>query len=434
MTRPDDGPAYPELRHARYAQCVLVLVGLLKAVDTQIIGLLIEPMKRELQLSDLQLGIAHSTSYYVVYGLLAIPMGMLVDRVVRVRVLIAAMLLWGAGVLLTGLARDMWLFALAKAVMGAGGAFTYPAAMSLIADYFDRDRRAFATASYAMGQTLGSAGAVLLGGLGYAALASAAAADPALLMGVSPWRALLIASAALTLLLVPFMLAMREPARLEMGGIRGGPRALLAHRRFLVPLFVGMFFMSGVSSGVQVWIIPALMRLHHLQPGDFAVALSLAFLGTSLLGLLISSRFANIARTRGGDRRLVLPAAIAALLCAPASCLAMMPDLASLAVLGIVFLVACSVAVSIPVIAINFRIPNELRGAAIGIYVLVISITAALGAPLIGATSDLLGGSAMLGHAMAAVAVPFALFAALSFWAATWGDDTKAPAVAGDPQ
>lgn len=422
MTRLDDGPAYPDLRHARYAQCVLVLVGLLKAVDTQIIGLLIEPMKRELHLTDLQIGIAHSTSYYVVYGLLAIPMGMLVDRVVRVHILIAAMLLWGLGVLMTVLARDIWLFALAKAVMGAGGAFTYPAAMSLIADYFDRDRRAFATASYAMGQTLGGAGAVLLGGLGYAALVSAAAADPAALMGVSPWRVLLIVSAVLTLLLVPFMLAMREPARMEMGGARGGPRALLAHRRFLVPLFAGMFFMSGVSSGIQVWIIPALMRLHHLQPGDFAVALSLTYLVTSLLGLLVSSRFANIARARGGDRRLVLPAAIAALLCAPASCLAMMPDMVGLAALGILFLIASGVAVSIPVIAINFRIPNELRGAAIGIYVLVISITAALGAPLIGATSDLMGGSMMLGHAMAAVAGPSALLAALSFWAATWRD------------
>jgi len=64
-------------------------------------------------------------------------------------------------------------------------------------------------------------------------------------------------------------------------------------------------------------------------------------------------------------------------------------------------------------IAINFQMPNELRGRTFGLYVMASAVGGSLAAPAVATLSGLLGGEAMLGRAMAGVGVPLALLAAL---------------------
>lgn len=420
MHRETGAPAYPSPGRARYAQGVLAALALFSAMDLYVVGLLIEPIKHDLGLTDVQLGIAHATTFYLAYGLLATPMGMLVDRLVRVRMLLAAVILWCGGLALTGFARDVTMLAAAKALLGVANAITYPAAMSLMADHFAPDKRALATMSYPMGQALGQVGALLIGGLGYSALVGIAAADGGALLGLAPWRVIPLLFAGFGLLLIPPLLGMREPQRMERGEEASGSFAKLwAYRRFLVPLFVGMACLSGMSTGIQTWFAPALMRLYRLQPGDFAVGFSIQMLVASLIALAASSALVNLARARGGDRLLLLPAAVAALFCAPASFMTMMPDVLWFAAFSGVFTIASGIAIAIPVIAISLRLPNELRGLTMGLYVVLISLTGAFGPPLVGLVSGALGGEMMLGQAMAAVGAPFAVLAGLSFWVAT---------------
>lgn len=420
MNARSETSSYPGPGRARYAQLVLASIAVFTTMDMQIVGLLAEPMKHDLGLTDVQLGLAHATSFYAAYGLLATPMGMLVDRLVRVRMLVAAMILWCGGLALTGMSTDFCMLAAAKTILGVANAITYPAAMSLMADHFAPAKRAFATMSYPMGQTLGQVGALLVGGLGYSSLVGMVAANPDALHGLAPWRVVPLLFAMLGLFLLPLLFAMREPARMEMGERgRGSLRKLWAYRRFLLPLFAGMTFLAGASTGVQVWFAPALMRLYNLQPGDFAIGFSIQMLATSLISLAASSTLVNLARDRGGDRLLMLPAAIAATLCAPAAFMALTPNVIWFAAFSAVFAVAGGIAIAIPVIAISLRIPNELRGLTMGLYVVLISVTGAIGSPLVGFVSGILGGEMMLGHAMAAVGAPFALLAGLSFWIAT---------------
>jgi len=436
MIPPNDASSYPSPGRARYALLVLASIAVFTTMDMQIVGLLAEPMKHDLGLTDVQLGLAHATSFYVAYGLLATPMGMLVDRLVRVRMLAVAMILWCGGLALTGIATDFWMLAAAKTILGVANAITYPAAMSLVADHFAPSKRAFATMSYPMGQTLGQVGALLVGGLGYSSLVGVVAADPDALHGLAPWRAVPLLFAILGLCLLPLVLAMREPARMEMGERgRGSLRNLWAYRRFLIPLFAGLTFLAGAVSAIHVWFAPALMRLYDLEPGDFAIGFSIQMLVTSVIGFAASGALVNFARNRGGDRLLMLPAAIAAALCAPAAFMALTPNVIWFAAFNAMFAIASGIAISIAVISISFRIPNELRGLTMGLYLVLISITGAIGSPLVGFVSNLLGGEMMLGHAMAAVGAPFALLAGLSFWIATRTDpgvDHPAAAVESD--
>jgi MFS family permease len=427
MTVDEAGPAFPSLARARYAQAVLLLIALFTSMDVYIGKLVIEPMKLDLRLTDVQAGFVNVTALYVTYALFAIPAGVLADRFDRVRLLRVAALLWCAGLAMIGLSHDLWPLVAGKLVMGLAQAITYPAAMSLFSDFFAPDRRALATTSFPIGQTLGGAGAVLVGGSGLAALTTLAKRTPGMLMGIAPWRGVSLVFGLVSLVLIPLLLVMREPARQEVARTRGGGglRELLAYRAFLLPLFLGMMFLSGVAGGVYIWMMPALIRLYGQQPGDFAGWLSLVTLASGLVGLALSGWLIQVELKRVGMRAILVSATVGALVTSIGSFVAVTPNVPCFAAVMALALVGNAVAISVPVISINFRIPNELRGLTMGVYVVLVSLASGLGAPLVGWTSAALGGERMLGWAMAVVGFPFGLAAAVCFWIAS-----RAPAAA----
>ncbi|HUD93643.1 MFS transporter [Sphingobium sp.] len=405
---------YPPLRQARYAQYVLGVIALLATMDAGIVALLLEPMKHDLGLTDMQAGIASSTSYSAAYGLFSVPMGLLVDRTNRVRLVFLAMLLWGASLVLAAWASGFWTLALAKVIMGTATAALLPAALSLFGDYFAPDSRASASATYPLGSILGGAAAVLIGGLGFDALGKIHTSDPEALAGLEPWRAVFMLAAVAALPIIGLILFMREPRRMEMGSTGGGNwRALWAHRDFLIPLLAGVGLLTGLSTCITTWAAPALMRIYGQQPGDFAGWYAAVTLGSGIVGVAASGRLVGWAQRNGGYRAVMIPAAIAALLCAPATTMAMAPDVGIFAIAMTVFQLSYSVAIVVPVISINFRVPNELRGRTFGLYVISSAIGSSLSAPAVAALSAMLGGEAMLGHAMAGVGAPLALLAAI---------------------
>lgn len=416
----DAGSArYPSLARARFSQIVVGLIGLFCAMDITVVSLLVEPIKADLHLTDVQVGLVQTTSFYAAYGCLAVPMGILADRRSRVRMLVVAMVLWCGGLLMVGLSHGLWLLAAAKGLMGVALAMTYPAAMSLLADSFPPERRSFASISVGLGQDLGAGAGLLVGGVGYSALVAMTAGDPSALGGIEPWRAVSLIFAALGLLLIPAVIVLREPERMERrSGATGSWRELAAHRSFLLPLFIGMMAMGGLVSALRAWFAPALMRLYALQPGEFASWLSAIMLIAGLSGHLLSGKLVDMTNRSGGHARAMRLAAAAALFCVPASFVATVPAVSGFAGLASVFMIASGVAVAIPVIVINLRMPNELRGLTMGLYVVLLSLAGMAGAPMVGYVSEAFGGESMLGWALAVVGAPCALVAALAFWSA----------------
>lgn len=413
---------YPSLSRARVAQIILIAIAFFTQMDIYVVGLMIEPIKTELHLSDVQIGLANTTAFYGVYGVLAIPMGMLVDRRNRVRLLSVAILCWCSGLAIVGLADGLPMLIAGKGVLGLANAITYPAAMSLLADYFAPERRAVATSTYAVGQILGGAGATLIGGLGFSALARLAATHPGALGPLTPWRAVFLAFAGVGMITFPALLGIGEPARQERGaraGTSGGFSELWQYRRILLATFLGIMFLTGVSTGVSAWAAPALMRLYHQKPGDFAGWYSLTALIAGGLAVLASGKLVERERRNGGRGAIMRPAAFAALVMAPASFLAVVPNVACFAVASTIFIFCSSIGIAVPVIALNFRIPNELRGLTMGAYLVLFALSGAIAAPLVAAVGRWLGGDMMIGWAMASTGAPFAILAAAFFWAAS---------------
>lgn len=421
---------YPPLRQARYAQYVLGMIALLATMDAGIVALLLEPMKQDLGLTDMQAGLASATSYSAAYGLMSVPMGLLVDRTNRVRLVFLAMFLWCTSLVLAASASGFWTLALSKIVMGTATAALLPAALSLFGDYFAPDRRASASATYPFGSILGGAAAVLVGGLGFNALTTIHAANAHALAGLTPWRAVFALAAVGALPIIGLILFMREPRRMEMGMPGGGSwHALWMHRSYLVPLLAGVGLLSGLSTCITTWAAPALMRLYGQQPGDFAGWYAAVTLGSGILGVAASGQLVSWAQRNGDYRAIMVPAAVAALFCAPATTMAMAPDVRLFAVAMTLFQLAYSVAIVVPVISINFRVPNELRGRTFGLYVISSAIGSSLSAPAVAALSRAMGGEAMLGRAMAGVGVPLALLSAIFLAATMWTGHRKKIAV-----
>jgi MFS family permease len=254
----------PSRPYSWYALGLLALLNLLSFVNRNIVFALFDPIKRDLRLTDAQLGWLAS-AYVLIFALAALPSGLLGDLRSRRGVIAAGVLLWSACTLASGFATDFGQLLLTRALVGAGGAAFGAAAQSLAADYFPSRGRAVAMGILATGITLGGVVGIWLGGRLEAAYG---------------WRSALIAVSLPGFLLAAVAARLRDPVRpprhvsiaAALGELEMGLASLV---RWFLPLLCGLAVggalafqldrMSGADSKVDVAAFGA------------AVAIGLAF-------------------------------------------------------------------------------------------------------------------------------------------------------------
>ncbi|HUF34688.1 MAG TPA: MFS transporter, partial [Gemmatimonadales bacterium] len=146
-----------------YALGLLAAINLLNYIDRNVIYALFEPIKRDLSLTDSQLGWLGS-AYILVFSLAALPFGVLSDLRSRRAVIAGGVTVWSAFTFLSGLVQSFGQLFTCRAAVGVGEAAYGPAASSLVADYFPGPRRAIAMGILASGVALGGVLGLLLGG------------------------------------------------------------------------------------------------------------------------------------------------------------------------------------------------------------------------------------------------------------------------------
>ncbi len=174
--------------YTRYAMWLLLGIYAVNYIDRQIIGILAEPIKRELNLADWQVGLLAGLAFAVLYTFLGVPIARLAERSHRPRIISAAAVTWSGFTLLCATAGNFWQILLFRVGVGVGEAGCAAPSHSLIVDYHPLEKRASALAFYSIGSSVGTLLGLVMGGLVYDAygwrVAFVVAGLPGLVFGV----------------------------------------------------------------------------------------------------------------------------------------------------------------------------------------------------------------------------------------------------------
>jgi MFS family permease len=245
---PPAAPSRPRVSaYAWYALFVLVLVYIVNFIDRQILSILVGDIKRDLSVSDSQIGFLYGTAFAVFYALFGIPLGRLADSWYRGRLMAMGLALWSSMTVLSGFANSFGMLAAARIGVGIGEASASPAAYSMISDSFPKERRATALSIYSSGLYIGGALSLPIGGF-VVSRWTAAYPDPATApMGLAGWQAAFLAVGLPGLILALWVLTLREPLRGASDGLPQPvvrPNAWRAFGRELVAILPPLTLLS----------------------------------------------------------------------------------------------------------------------------------------------------------------------------------------------
>lgn len=149
--RPDCGARHV---NRRYLLALLVIILAFNYVDRLALGLVAQDIKRDLSLSDTQLGLLGGLSFALFYAVMGVPIARWADRSNRSRIIAVCAALWSVAVVLCGFATSFLQLVLIRIGVGVGEAGCKPPALSLLSDYFSRAERPGAIAQYELGWPL----------------------------------------------------------------------------------------------------------------------------------------------------------------------------------------------------------------------------------------------------------------------------------------
>jgi MFS family permease len=394
---------------------ILILLSALSLLDRQVLTLMVGPIKRDLGLSDFQIGLLQGLVFSVFYGIASLPIGWAVDRYARRPIIWLGVTLWGAAAASCGLAQSFAQLLVSRLGVGVGEASLSPAAYSMLADLFRPASLALALSVFLVGSTLGNGLAVGLGG----AVVSFAEANPALVLPVigrvASWQFVFLITGLPGLVLGALIFFVREPQRhdrlhLARPAFRETLRFMAARRGFFATHFIGFGLLSVVGWGFTSWLPAYMNRAFGWTIAELSLPLALILgiggtLGTLSWGWLVDRLFGR-GRT---DAHMLVYVGIALGMAAlgvaafqvhnPWLFLALATPIASSMTLG------ATAAAALQIVS-----PNEMRGQVSAMFLLVSNgLGLGLGPTLVGALTDFaFHGDARLG---ASISVLFAVFA-----------------------
>lgn len=408
---------------AWYAVGFLTVAASLSTIDRQVLALLIGPIKRDLAIDDSQVGLLGGLAFTLLYTVFALPAAWIADQRSRRLVAAGAILVWSLMTVACGMAGQFSTLFLARMGVGLGAAALAPAAYSMMSDQFPKRTLPIAVGVFTAAPFIGVGFASIVGGQLAQRFESSGGAVLPVLGLMKSWQIVfvLLGLAGVGLALAG-VLTLKEPRR--KGRVAGAAQTPLTLREIMAFLrargrFLGLFFTGYVALSIQgwclfFWVVEFLVRERALPHGRAGLIYGVMAFGLGLAGSIASGRLATtrLARRRtDGILRLVLYSALA--LAPLAVVMPLVPRAWQVLTLlaPITFLMGWPGGLGMS--ALQFIVPNELKGRIIAIYLLIVNfISLTLGPWLGGLISDRLFSGRSLGGSlsvMAAVDYPIAV-------------------------
>src|SRR5580698_3572208 len=291
----DDDSGYPRRSYAWCVLAILVATAIVSYTDRQVLSLLVDPVRRDLGISDTQISLLLGTAFAVIYGIAGIPFGMLADRISRRNLIFFAVVVWSIGTVACGYSQSFGQLFAARIVVGLGESVLSPAAISLISDYFPPSRRGMAVGCFLSGIAIGIGASIFIGG-GVLHLVEVGAMAGTPLAGLPAWRMVMLLIGAPGLVWAFVILVIREPARRatqapaapDAGARRADASPGRPSLYVVAPIYLVVAMASLVDNAVGAWAPSLLIRNFGRDPAQVGLQLGLlltiAFGGGVLLG------------------------------------------------------------------------------------------------------------------------------------------------------
>ncbi|MGF6485852.1 MFS transporter [Paraburkholderia sp. JPY419] len=283
---------------------ILTATYVVSFIDRGAISLVVGPIKEDLGISDLEVSWLLGLSFMLLYSVLGVPMGALVDKYERRRLLGGAIMAWSAVQVLCGLSQTYVQLFVTRVGLGVGESALSPGAASMIRDAFPPQRRSLAFGIYNIGPLLGTGLALGLGGFLLKAASAGAFAGLPLVGGLKPWHFVLLVPGLIGIPFAVLLWLVREPARRDVNAGSGVTyrQALCfawTNKAVYVQLWVAIC-LYGIAVGSQMaWLPEIIARTLNVPRPEIGKALGGVALLASPAGLLILGRIADWLRERG---------------------------------------------------------------------------------------------------------------------------------------
>ncbi len=378
-------PPYPSSAYSWYVVVVLMLAYVFAFLDRQILALLVEPIKRDIGITDFQMSLLLGPAFAFFYVTLGIPIGRLADRRSRRTIIGIGVAIWSIMTAACGLAKTFTQLFIARIGVGIGEATLQPCAASVLSDYFPREERGRAISVYSMGLGIGAGLAFVLGGQVIAAISAGPAISLPIFGEIYGWQIVFIAVGLPGLVVAALMFTVKEPYRRDRITVNGQPQQqlsiretlafLIARRRTYGSHFFGLSVMSIIGNAYLAWIPTVFIRSWGWGIAEISLYYGLVVSIGGIIGVNLGGWLGDTMYKRGikdGHMRAALMGTV--MLVIAAVLVPLMPT----PWLGLLLLVPHAIGSGIPTAcgptALMMVTPNQMRGQVSAVYWFVISM------------------------------------------------------------
>ena len=286
----------PSYAYEWYVVVICMLAYIFSFVDRQILALMIEPIKHDLQLSDTQFSLLHGLAFSLFYAFMGIPIALLADRYSRPKIIAIGVAFWSLATAACGLSRNFAQMFLARIGVGVGEAALSPATYSMLSDMFPREKLGRAVGVYSIGSFIGGGMAFLIGGYVIDLLKSVDTVTLPWVGAMRPWQVtFFIVGLPGLLIALLILLTVRDPQRLGLRRNASGQvqkpamkdtfRFLGRHRRTFFCHYLGFSFYAMALFALLGWTPAFYMRKFGMSPVDAGYMLGVVVLVANTAGV-----------------------------------------------------------------------------------------------------------------------------------------------------
>ena len=303
------GVAVPKVE-GWYTVFMLSIVVMLAQIDKNIISLMVQPMKRDLGLSDTEVGLLTGIAFSFTYAVVGPPVSRIADRGFRKTVVASSLTIWSFATSMCGLAQTFWQLFLGRAVIGGAESASSPASLSMIADVIPRNKLPLAYAIYNTGFMGGGALALIIGGILLGVFSNVAPFHVPGIGIIRDWQLVFMILGLPGLLVAAIILFTVPEPQARRGHKQGGYPLrevfgyIWANRAMHGPMLAGVLLNSIQAFGTVAWIPAFYERTYGWGPSVAGPMLGTVNIIAALLGLFGGAWLAEWLGKRRDDANL----------------------------------------------------------------------------------------------------------------------------------